>query len=304
MLYDRPYMRDRAPIRHVDYFWWSFWIFVGAFLIQNMLGVWFRLGPFLYEWFALSPANVGQGKVWTIFTYSLMHRDLSHFFFNGIAFFFIGRWVSRQLEPKRYLHLLLGSIFMGGLVWLTLHSLLGPEAIRSMPVVGFSAAVTGLLVTTCLIWPHGQITLLLFFVLPVSFKPKTLLYIVLGIEVLGFVFVELALLLGFTPMLRDSSIAFSAHLGGALAGYLFYRMLQRPTPIFESVAKKVSIEPAKWTKKRTRASTGKFKVNLTNRKDLRLEVDRILDKINKEGFQSLNDEEKKVLDDAGDLLKK
>ncbi|WP_269539218.1 rhomboid family intramembrane serine protease [Cerasicoccus fimbriatus] len=297
-------MRDRAPIRHVDYFWWSFWIFVGAFLIQNMLGVWLNMAGFLYEWFALSPANVGQGKVWTIFTYSLMHRDLSHFFYNGLIFFLAGRWLSRELAPKRYLHLILGSVFLGGLVWLVLHTVLGSSVVREIPVIGFSAGTSGLLMAMLLIWPREKIEFLLFFVLPVSFRTRSLIYVLLGIEVLGFVFVELALLLGFTPMLRDSSIAFSAHLGGALAGYLFYRMLQRPTPIFESVAKKVSIEPAKWTKKRTRASTGKFKVNLTNRKDLRLEVDRILDKINKEGFQSLNDEEKKVLDDAGDLLKK
>lgn len=85
----------------------------------------------------------------------------------------------------------------------------------------------------------------------------------------------------------------------------FYQfVLQLCNVLFESVAEKVSVEPPNWTKKRTPASTGKFKVNVTNRKDLRKEVDRILDKINREGFQSLNDEEKKVLDDAGDLLKK
>ncbi|WP_309384533.1 rhomboid family intramembrane serine protease [Cerasicoccus frondis] len=304
MLYDRPYMRNRAPVRHVDYFWWSFWIFVGAFIVQNILGVWFRAGPFLFDWVALSVNNILGGKVWTVFTYSLMHGGLQHFLFNGIAFFFVGRWISREIEPKRYLHLLLGSIFMGGLVWLTVHALIGPEQLYAQPVIGFSAAVAGLLVATCLMWPHGQITLLLFFVLPVSFKPRTLLWILVGIDAAGFVFVELASLLGFQPIMRDGGVAFSAHLGGALAGFLFYRMLQRPTPLFETVAKKVSVEPPKWTKKRTPASTGKFKVNLTNHKDLRRELDRILDKISRDGFESLSEEEKKVLNDAGDLLKK
>ncbi|WP_309400121.1 rhomboid family intramembrane serine protease [Cerasicoccus maritimus] len=297
-------MRNRAPVRHVDYFWWVLWVFIGAFLLQNILGVWFRAAPFLYNWVALSVDNVSHGKVWTIFTYSLMHGGLQHFFINGILFFVIGRWLSKELEPKRFLHLILGSIFLGGVTWLGIHALIGPQQLYGQPVIGFSAAIAGLLVTACLIWPHGQISLLLFFILPVSFNPRTLLWVVVGIDAIGFLFIELAYLLGYQPIMQAAGIAFSAHLGGALAGYIFYRVLQRPAPLFESVAKKVSVEPPKWTKKRTQASTGKFKVNLTNRKDLRKEVDRILDKINREGFQSLNDEEKKVLDDAGDLLKK
>jgi hypothetical protein len=43
-------------------------------------------------------------------------------------------------------------------------------------------------------------------------------------------------------------------------------------------------------------------VNLTNRNDLRVEVDRILDKINSEGFGALTPEEKRLLDEARDLL--
>jgi hypothetical protein len=43
-------------------------------------------------------------------------------------------------------------------------------------------------------------------------------------------------------------------------------------------------------------------VNLTNRSDLRAEVDRILDNINREGFGALTEEEKRLLDEARDLL--
>ena len=43
-------------------------------------------------------------------------------------------------------------------------------------------------------------------------------------------------------------------------------------------------------------------MNITNRDDLRAEVDRILDKINSQGFGALTDEEKRVLDEARDLL--
>jgi len=302
MLYDRPYMRDQSPIQHVDYFWWVFWIFVGSFLAQNVLGVWFGLGVGIYDWLALSVANIMSGKVWTIFTYSLLHGSIGHFFFNGVGLFFIGRWVSRQLQPKQFLQLVLGSILLGGIAALAFYAIGGATTVH-VPVVGFSAAVLGLLTVACLIWPSGKITLLLFFVIPVDFNPRTLLKITLGLELLGFVFVDCALLMGRTPVISGGT-AFTAHLGGMLAGYLFYRLLQRPEPIFSSVREKVSVEPPKWTKKRNPVSAGKMKVNLTNRKDVQREVDRILDKINREGFGALSEDEQKTLDDAGDLLKK
>ncbi len=301
MLYDRPYMRDRAPIQHVDYFWWSFWIFVGSFLLQNILGVWFGLGEGLYRWLALSVTNVLSGKVWTIFTYSLLHGSIGHFFGNGIGLFFIGRWLSRQLQPRQYLQLILGSVFMGGLFSVLFYSL--APFMQYIPVIGFSAAVMGMLTTACLIWPSGKITMLLFFVAPVEFNPRTLLKILLGLELLGFIFVDLALLMGRSPVIQGGT-AFTAHLGGMFAGYLFYKVLQRPAPIFAKKRQEVSVELPQWTKKRSPASSGKMKVNLTNRKDVQREVDRILDKINRDGFGSLSPEEQKILDEAGDLLKK
>ena len=39
-----------------------------------------------------------------------------------------------------------------------------------------------------------------------------------------------------------------------------------------------------------------------NRRDLKVEVDRILDKINSEGFGALTPDEKRLLDSAKDLL--
>ncbi|GHC12634.1 rhomboid family intramembrane serine protease [Cerasicoccus arenae] len=292
-------MRDRAPIRHVDYFWWSLWIFVGAFVLQNVLGVWLGAGGFLFDWFALSIMGITQGKVWTLFTYSLMHADMMHFFFNMLVFFFIGRWLSRQLEPKKFLHLIIASAFLGSLVWLVVHAIFGGGA-----VIGMSAITVGMTIAACLLWPGETITLLLFFLIPVNIRARVLMWVVVGLQAAGFLFIELPQLMGRTLVMNDPGSSFSAHLGGALAGYLFYRLLQRPTPLFESVTKKVSVEAPKWTKKRTPATSGKFKVNLSSRNEFSREVDRILDKINREGFQSLSPEEHKILDEAGDVLKK
>jgi hypothetical protein len=63
-----------------------------------------------------------------------------------------------------------------------------------------------------------------------------------------------------------------------------------------------SIELPRWFRRRKKDGAPRFQVNLTNRNDLRVEVDRILDKINSEGFGALTQEEKRLLDEARDLL--
>ena len=64
-----------------------------------------------------------------------------------------------------------------------------------------------------------------------------------------------------------------------------------------------SIELPSWMKKKSADPTSaSFKVNLTAREDLKAEVDRILDKINSKGFQSLSPDEKRTLDEARNLL--
>jgi hypothetical protein len=66
----------------------------------------------------------------------------------------------------------------------------------------------------------------------------------------------------------------------------------------------VSIHAPSWMKKKNKAPK-KFTVNFSmDKKKLQKEVDRILDKINAEGFGALNDEEKATLDKAKDILGK
>jgi hypothetical protein len=50
------------------------------------------------------------------------------------------------------------------------------------------------------------------------------------------------------------------------------------------------------------AAPAAYQVNLGSREDLRAEVDRILDKINSQGFGALTADEKRLLDEAKDLL--
>ena len=66
------------------------------------------------------------------------------------------------------------------------------------------------------------------------------------------------------------------------------------------------IELPRWMKQRKAARSPApapaFSVNVGDRGHLRAEVDRILDKINSDGFGALTPEEKHLLDEARDLL--
>src|SRR5690606_22086062 len=113
---------------------------------------------------------------------------------------------------------------------------------------------------------------------PITLKPKVLAWILVGVDMLGFLFSELP---GGS---FDTGIAHSAHLGGMLTGWIYYRYfhanagLDRPSgPIFELPKWLRKSEPPTSTTPRSRAQA-------QAEANLRAEVDRILDKINSKGF--------------------
>jgi hypothetical protein len=85
-----------------------------------------------------------------------------------------------------------------------------------------------------------------------------------------------------------------------LTAYGFYRVAGR-VELFGGTPG-AGIQLPGWFRRKKKDAPLRYQVNLTNRKDLRTEVDRILDKINSEGFGALTKEEKLLLDEAHDLL--
>jgi hypothetical protein len=87
------------------------------------------------------------------------------------------------------------------------------------------------------------------------------------------------------------------------AGWIYYRFVHASDWSF--AVGRPQIELPRWMKHRTdekAAEPRNYSVNIGNRGHLRAEVDRILDKINSDGFGSLSADEKRILDEARDLL--
>ncbi len=296
---------------------WILIVNIAVFLIQNILQLFFRVnglldvpgGPYggiLPNWFALTESNLADFKIWTLLSYSLFHGSMFHLLGNGIVIFFIGRMLEAKIGAASLLKLYLFAVVGGGIAWAAVNWT-GPGGL----VIGASAGALGLLIYFCLRSPNEPITLLLFFVFPVTVLPKWIGWGILGLEVFGLVFSEI----GSSRELFSSSdnlrIAHSAHLGGMAAAFIYFR--------YESWFRRLSLPRIRLGGgKKGQTARPRFRVNVSDGgapkksggksarrgSNLREEVDRILDKINSSGFGSLTDEEKDTLNRAKELLGK
>lgn len=287
MIHDRPYMTQRSFYQGTaSLLKWVLLINCVVFILQNIFLQWFRT-PVLASLFGLSPVGLSHGCIWTLLTYAFLHGDFLHLLFNMLVIYFVGQAVETLAGPKRFTIIYSTAVLLGGLAWLFLSpNRLGGE------LIGASAAAGGLLIFFCCLQPNQPVTLLLFFILPVTMKPKWLAVGLIGLEVFGFLFYELP---------GQGTVANSAHLGGMLGGYLCFVFFQSGYT-FSLFGEGAS---PKWLQERSRASFRKqsFQINTSSREILRTEVDRILDKINAKGFGALSQEEKKILEKAKDILK-
>jgi hypothetical protein len=128
-----------------------------------------------------------------------------------------------------------------------------------------------------------MVTLLLFFVLPVSLKAKHLVAI----------FIAISLFSGIQGQVFGISdgVAHLAHLGGALVG----AMMLRWNVSLSMVARKIRQQQEK-------RKTHELRRKEESIKKMRDEIDRVLDRINQVGYDGITDEEKKFLKDASDFL--
>jgi membrane associated rhomboid family serine protease len=242
-----------------------------------------------FSWTAFTPDGFLSGKLWTLVSYACLHDGPWHLVLNLLAIFFMGRALEDDLGPKMMTWLTLAGAASGALLWFIFN-------IAGGGLVGASAIAMAFVTTFCLRRPEQPITLLLFFVIPCTLKPKWILWSLLGIETYGFLFSELN---------GSSGVAHSAHLGGMLAGLFFFGYV-RPGGI--SSGKRPHLQKPSWLKiskqlGKPGAPAG-YSVNLDDREMVEQEVDRILDKINEKGFGSLTEDEKRTLDKAKSLLGK
>ena len=281
MLYDRPYMRRNLSPRLNCLTDFLILMLIVSFIFQSVLKL-FSVDLPLLRSFGLSFESLKSGFVWTLLTYSFLHEGALHLLFNILGIHFISRNLEYSLTRESFIMLFLLSVFLGSISWLSFN-------INGGFLIGTSAFVMGSLTRFCLMRPDNPITFLLFFVLPVSLKPKHLLVGVICLELYGFIFSELQ---------NISNIAHSAHLGGMLAGFILSTSFGKSL-----VLPKLSFKSSKVRSAKSKTTVTDYSIDSEVTTDLENQVDKILDKINEKGFGSLTDREKSLLEKAKSLFK-
>ncbi len=300
---DRPYLRDDYPRERTSVLTWVISAIVAGFLIQFATDFsWVAAGRSAEHFLALSVPALQRGWIWTLLTHAFLHSTgfIVHVIFNVFAVYFLGRELLPMLGPRRFLGLFAGATLLGGALWTATHWRYGGGESH----VGATAAVAAYFTVFACFFPRQPLSFLLFFVFPVTIRPKHLVIGLAAISTLGFLIYELpgAML----PL--DIRLSSSAHLGGLIAGLLYYRFVHETS--WSTRRRGQDVELPRWVKrakKATPAGVSSFPVDVPvqlapGKENIRAEVDRILDKINSEGFSALTPAEKAILDHAKDLL--
>ena len=290
MLSDRPYMRDSYSSPKTSVLVWLISAVVAGFVLQTFMERVFSLGANPVDGlFGLTPLALAHGRVWTLVTTLFLHDSGFQMFCYVLSIYFMGRELLPLTGPRRFLALFFGSGILGGLTWCAVHW--GAPVFAAS---GCGAVVSALLVVFACFYPDREIQLLLFWVLPVTVKPKHLAFALLGITLFGFAFYELY------HAAAPVDISYSAKLGGMAAGWLYYRYVQSTD---WGTGARADIELPRWMTRRAKAPVADVVAGSpASPADLRAEVDRILDKINSQGFGALTAQEKRLLDTAKDSL--
>ncbi len=297
MLSDRSYMRDEYRSQKTSVLIWLLSSLTGGFIVQLFLHRAFAppTGRIFDAIFELSIDGLQHGQLWGLVSYGFLHDTgplvLLHLLVNCLLTWVIGRELLPILGSRRFLGFWFFALLMGGLLWTATNWRFHGS------LIGASSAVAGLIALHGLLNPNQRVTLLLLFI-PVTFVMKYAVLTLLGIELIGFFLFELV---GKTS---GFGWEHSAHLGGMFAGWAYFRFVHQRE--WQNPDGRVEVELPKWFKRAHAEpdAPAPAKVNVVSREDMKAEVDRILDKINSEGFSSLTLEERQVLDNARDVLSK
>jgi membrane associated rhomboid family serine protease len=267
------------------------WLFIAigsCYLLQNISSVWFRSTTFLKK-ISLSPVNIKEWNLSPFITYPFLHEKFLTLFLNGIALLLLGTAIERQFGSKRLLAVYFISSLCGGLAWVVLHWN-GNEFLS-----GSLAACLGLLGYFCSHNAEKQATFFLFFMFPISLKPKHLLLGILVIEIIGMLIGEI---------LIHKPIANSANIGGLIGGLLCYIWFDSKPKLTQVSDDQFVKFMKKYQKTTTPMQSDSYNVYITSQSAQKSEIDRILDKINESGFESLSKEERNTLNSAKQVMGK
>ena len=252
-----------------------------VFVCQLLLGV--EAQPMLIQLFGLTRDVVLKLRIWQIVTYMFLHGGVGHLFWNMLLLFFLGPETERSLGTKRFIYVYMGCGVLAGVGWLLLTGWGG-----ELPCIGASGAVFGVLGAFAALFPNRRVALLF----PPVVLSARLLAIILG-------------LFAFVSLLDRSGggIAHAAHLAGGLAGYVFIRELMKVGGLggYGGATSGPPNRLGAWFRHvvaRWRRGTFRSVPGGKSTAPSQPEVDAVLDKLAKDGWEALTKKDRDILDRA------
>lgn len=266
------------------------YINLGVFLVVKVIGVFFFLAgqasP-LIEWFSV-PSVTSEliRKPWTPITYMFLHHGFLHLLFNVLGLYWFGKLFLFHFEGSK----LLGVYLLGGLLGAAFYIV----AYNVFPVfesvygllLGASAAVFAILVAVAFYDPDREIHL--FFIGRFPLKYVAAFYVVLSI-------------IGISTSNPGGNIA---HLGGAFWGWFYIYQLRKGKDLGAGLVKFIDklgnmlggLFKPRVRMKVTHRQPPRDDYEYNRQKNMQQdEINRILDKIAKSGYESLTKQEKELL---------
>ncbi|MCF7823915.1 MAG: rhomboid family intramembrane serine protease [Candidatus Marinimicrobia bacterium] len=249
------------------------------------------------DWFGLNPHDVIFGlRVWQPFTYMFLHGGFWHIAINMLMLWMFGSELESIWGRKEFIRYYLITGFGAGVFSLVPYFIgvfFGYQGTISS-IIGASGAVYAILLAYALTYPNR--TVLVYFVLPVKVK-----YLMLF---MGF--------MTFASIGNSDGISHITHMGGLVVGWIYlrrngrYRGLNIPWKHWLSKFNKIRVvekdEHVPKTPHSTVRQTGWHRVR--NEGELRLEMDALLDKITRVGYEQLSNAEKERLLELSSQLSK
>ncbi|HAH32518.1 MAG TPA: hypothetical protein DCL44_09430 [Elusimicrobia bacterium] len=160
-------------------------------------------GPELNLYFGLVPRlTAGRYWLWQPLTYIFIHSGFWHFLFNAFMLWMLGRFIEPEMGSARFLRFFLFCGIAAGVFTV----FVSPRS--SIPVIGASGAVYGLLAAFAFYYPDMKVYLYFIF-------PLTARQLALALAALEFT---------LSLSAPGSKVANVTHLSGLVFGWLYLRV--------------------------------------------------------------------------------
>ena len=252
-------------------------IFACTLLITLFQSLYQQEQNLIVQWFSLDD-NFSEfiGKPWSIISYGFLHANFIHLIFNMITLYFVGNLFIQYFTQKQTLNFYLLGTFFGGVLFILSQSYFPLFEGRNSTLVGASAGISAIFIGISTYMPNYELKIrFIGFV-----KLWHLAAIWLAFDIIG--------LIG-----PNAGGSFS-HLGGSLFGFLYVNQASnKKTGISEMFSSlfKTKEKPLKTVHKSVKIKKNTPKNSAPNQ----IQIDAILDKISKSGYDTLTKTEKEFL---------